>query len=364
MRELNSKKNEIDLIVIFPKSKGPFIDQCKKNGIKYKIISWPKLLLRASRSSYFFTLILFLFSIPELILFSIRTLLFLRKSEITHVYSTGLKNHLFLGYSQFIYKKSLTLHIRDNIDSWLIRLLLLPLKNNNNIQWVSNSKSTQKSLSPVKSTVIYNGFALEDWNKEKHNHFRKELKLEANIKLVAHVGVMSRWKGQLEFISLAERMLNYTDKVHFLIFGAPIYDTFRDQKYYDEICDRIRDQNLDEHISLMGFRNSIEIMSGIDLLIHTSTRPEPFGRVIVEAMLSHVPVIASPSGGPLEIIKPGETGYLIAPHQTNNLVETAHLLLTNSTLYKKISDLAYADCKENFDIKTQAEKLTEFILKK
>ena len=50
-----------------------------------------------------------------------------------------------------------------------------------------------------------------------------------------------------------------------------------------------------------------------DLVVHFSTRPEPFGRVVVEAAACGVPVIAADAGGPREIVTPGVTGWLTPP---------------------------------------------------
>ena len=50
-----------------------------------------------------------------------------------------------------------------------------------------------------------------------------------------------------------------------------------------------------------------------DLVVHFSTRAEPFGRVVVEAMACGVPVVAAHTGGPAEIVQHSVTGWLIAP---------------------------------------------------
>ena len=53
------------------------------------------------------------------------------------------------------------------------------------------------------------------------------------------------------------------------------------------------------------------MMSAVDIVAHTSTSPEPFGRVIVEAMLARKPVIATAAGGAAEIISHGHDGVLV-----------------------------------------------------
>ena len=56
-----------------------------------------------------------------------------------------------------------------------------------------------------------------------------------------------------------------------------------------------------------------DLINGMDILVHSSIDPEPFGRVILEGMALKKPVIATAHGGPLEIIRSGESGVLVPP---------------------------------------------------
>jgi glycosyltransferase involved in cell wall biosynthesis len=68
---------------------------------------------------------------------------------------------------------------------------------------------------------------------------------------------------------------------------------------------------LQDRVQLLGFRSDVvPIMQACDVIAHTSTAPEPFGRVIVEAMLCGRPIIASAAGGAVELVEPGVTGWL------------------------------------------------------
>jgi glycosyltransferase involved in cell wall biosynthesis len=54
-------------------------------------------------------------------------------------------------------------------------------------------------------------------------------------------------------------------------------------------------------------------LSRLDVLVHASLTPEPFGQVIIEGMAAGVPVIAADAGGPSEILRHEVTGMLYAP---------------------------------------------------
>ena len=63
-------------------------------------------------------------------------------------------------------------------------------------------------------------------------------------------------------------------------------------------------------------------MTACNLITHTSTYPEPFGRVIVEAMLCGKPVIASKAGGAMELVEHDKTGFLVTPGNVEELAQT------------------------------------------
>jgi glycosyltransferase involved in cell wall biosynthesis len=67
-------------------------------------------------------------------------------------------------------------------------------------------------------------------------------------------------------------------------------------------------------------------MRAVDVVAHTSTAPEPFGRVIVEGLLAGCPVIATRAGGASEILNHGETGYLVPPGDPQILADVLRTL--------------------------------------
>ena len=68
-------------------------------------------------------------------------------------------------------------------------------------------------------------------------------------------------------------------------------------------------------------------MGLVDIVLHTSVAAEPFGRVIVEAMLAGRPVIATNAGGVPEIVDDGVSGVLVPPGDVEALVRGVSGLL-------------------------------------
>ena len=50
-----------------------------------------------------------------------------------------------------------------------------------------------------------------------------------------------------------------------------------------------------------------------DVVVHASTQPEAFGRVVIEAQAMARPVVAADLGGPVETVVEGQTGWRIEP---------------------------------------------------
>jgi glycosyltransferase involved in cell wall biosynthesis len=107
-------------------------------------------------------------------------------------------------------------------------------------------------------------------------------------------------------------------------------------------------------------------MNACDLVAHTSTAPEPFGRVIVEAMLCGRPVVAAEAGGAIELVEPDITGFLIPPGEPTRLAEII-ISCRNQPLHAAtIAHQAQSQASQCFDLTTvnqQIEKLLYRIVK-
>jgi glycosyltransferase involved in cell wall biosynthesis len=129
---------------------------------------------------------------------------------------------------------------------------------------------------------------------------------------VAMVGRIASWKGQDVMIrALAEALPVGTAEG--VIIGAPLFGE-QDEVYERELRRLIEDLGLGDLVELRGYRSDLggELVD-VDVLVHASVQPEPFGQVIGEAMGLGLPVVASAAGGPLEIITDGHDGILVPP---------------------------------------------------
>ncbi|TBW55894.1 glycosyltransferase [Marinobacter halodurans] len=139
-------------------------------------------------------------------------------------------------------------------------------------------------------------------------------------------GRLSRWKGQLTFLEVIARMVREDASVHGVIAGGLEGGK---QRYRTELESRIGELGLEDHITFLGQRSDMhELYLFADLVCHLSTKPEPFGRTLTEALASGTPVVAFERGGAAETLRACFPAGLVAPDDTRAFVQTAQRLLT------------------------------------
>ena len=127
---------------------------------------------------------------------------------------------------------------------------------------------------------------------------------------------LAPWKGQDVLI---DALTQCSEGVHALLVGAALYG---EDDYANALHQQVERLGLSDRVHFLGFRNNVpELMAACDVITHTSTAPEPFGRVVVEAMLSKQPIIAAAGGGVVELINSGENGWLVPPSQPQALAQ-------------------------------------------
>jgi glycosyltransferase involved in cell wall biosynthesis len=91
--------------------------------------------------------------------------------------------------------------------------------------------------------------------------------------------------------------------------------------------------NIETMVSDLGYRTDIaELLQGFDIFVLPSTLPDPFPTVVLEAMASAKPVIATRQGGALEMIDENKTGMFINLHDAVAASSVIEKLIRNKQL--------------------------------
>jgi glycosyltransferase involved in cell wall biosynthesis len=167
---------------------------------------------------------------------------------------------------------------------------------------------------------------------------RRENSVPERPLTVGMVGRITRWKGQHVFIeAFAQAFPNGEERA--LIVGAPLFGR-EERQYLEELHDSAA-ANLTGRVHFEGFVDDIEaFFAEIDVLVHASVVPEPFGLVVLEGMAAGLPVIAADAGGPAEFITNRVDGLLYPPGDAAALAERLRMLARDSTLRLGLGEAA------------------------
>jgi hypothetical protein len=172
---------------------------------------------------------------------------------------------------------------------------------------------------------------------------------------VGMVGVFTEWKGHLAFLDAFARVAAEAPNADAWLFGKALPG---EPQTVAAIKARIASMGLGERVRLVeGRTRPEEIYPNIDFNVHTSLLPEPFGRVVIEPMAYRRPVVAADSGGPVEVIRPGETGYLADPKNPADLSEKILRFVRDRDHRLACGERAYQDVQERFSYPAVIEPL-------
>ena len=103
-------------------------------------------------------------------------------------------------------------------------------------------------------------------------------------------------------------------------------------------------------LGIVAFQSDVSrVYRGLDIVVHASTRPEPFGRTIVEAMASGRAVVVSRAGGAVELFEEGRSGIGFTPGDRDDLARAIALLLGDAALRASLGAEARRAALERFD---------------
>jgi glycosyltransferase involved in cell wall biosynthesis len=105
----------------------------------------------------------------------------------------------------------------------------------------------------------------------------------------------------------------------------------------------------------------VAIMAACDVVVHCSTAPEPFGRVIVESMFVGTPVIASDAGGAREILTNGVTGQLTPMNDAPALAAAITRYLDEPDWARTVAAKAQTDAESRFSAAAMTERFNEIL---
>lgn len=166
-----------------------------------------------------------------------------------------------------------------------------------------------------------------------------------------NVGIIARLtpiKGHIHFIKAMARVARTVPKLKIWIVGDA---SAHHQRYKEEIEVLVRRLGLWHSTEFLGTQRDIpQVVSQLDLLVLATVTHEAFGRVIIEAQASGVPVVATQVGGVVDIIEHKETGLLVPPADPNSMAEAIIQIYKDLPLAVRLAQNAYKKVQEKYNL--------------
>jgi glycosyltransferase involved in cell wall biosynthesis len=281
------------------------------------------------------------------------------------IYTNTQKALVVGAIAALITRRPLVYHLRDilSLDHFsAINLRVATWFANRSVAVIANSQATQAAFveaggRAALARVIYNGFDVADYRVQPSQiaELRQAWGWQDKF-IVGHFSRLSPWKGQHV---LLEALKGCPESVVAVFVGDAL---FGETDYVAQIQQQVMDLGLTDRVKFLGFRSDVPaLMRACDLIAHTSTAPEPFGRVIIEAMLCQRPVVATAAGGAIELVQPGKTGWLTPPGQAAELQQVIRQVQASPQMAEQIVGNAYQYALEHFQL-SQTQQQTADLL--
>jgi glycosyltransferase involved in cell wall biosynthesis len=191
----------------------------------------------------------------------------------------------------------------------------------------------------ILNTVDVDRFRPQSVDAARLDHLAGLPPAPAGVVRIGLLATYARWKGHDVFLKAAAQLLRDAPRapVRFYIIGGPVYCTDGSQFTPAELRRAARDLGSAEHVGFIEFQDAPErIYPALDVVVHASTRPEPFGLTIVEAMACGCAVVAAHAGGAAEIVDPGRNALGTPPGDVPALTQALQTLLADAALRARL----------------------------
>lgn len=211
---------------------------------------------------------------------------------------------------------------------------------------------------PSSVVRIANGVDTARYSPGTSDMVRGDFGIPGGVPLIGAAGRLDVWKGFEDFVDAAAIVRRTRPDARFVIAGGPIEGV-------EDLEPRLKAQaaarGLGDAIVFAGWRYGPDAMPefhrSIDMLVLPSREPEPFGLVVLEAMASGRPVIATAQGGPLEIVVDGETGLLVPPRDADAMAAAILDLVATPERARALGAAGRARARAEYSIELTAARL-------
>jgi glycosyltransferase involved in cell wall biosynthesis len=278
------------------------------------------------------------------------------------VYANSQKAFVLAALATLFARRPLVWHLHDIIDGAhfgsMQRRLQVALANRLAARVIVPSEAAAAAFIDAGGRrdlveVVPNGVSVAPDTRAR-DAIRKELGLpDAPL-----AGVFSRlapWKGQHVLLQAIAKLPG----VHGVIVGDAL---FGESDYAARLRALAAELGITGRVHFLGHRNDVpKLMHAVDVMVHPSVDPEPFGRTLVEAMLAGVPVIATDTGAASDILEGGKAGTLVRPNDADAIADAIARVLADPAALKSQLDYAAGRARTHYGVTQMLNAVSDLI---
>lgn len=213
-------------------------------------------------------------------------------------------------------------------------------------QAVADSLQAQGIFDPGKIVLIHNGIDVDRFARRREVLANGGPDADTRLR-VGMIGHLAPIKGPEDFVRAAALVCGRRDDVEFIIAGEDKSRAGEDRRQLEALIDEL---HLNQKFRLIGWVEDVaKFLPTLDLFV-SSSRSEPFGLAIVEAMAADVPVVSTMSEGAREIIDDHQTGRLVQIADATALAASIDELLSDRKERTRLSENAQRAVRERFSL--------------
>ena len=241
---------------------------------------------------------------------------------------------------------ALAAHITGVTHVWHIHEIIHPLWLRAPFAWVIHrwsdkvvavSQAVKEHLGEGdKVEVIHNGVDWSRFASQEGEEVRRQWGFTSQHLVVGMVGRVGLWKGQELFLRAAQRIAARERRARFVLVGGTLPGMGHQLQRLRALA---QETGLGDKVVVEGFRHDMpQVYAAMDIFVLPSLRPDPFPIVVLEAMASGLPVVASGHGGAREMVIEGETGFLFPSGDADALADRVLRLLRDAPLRQRLGE--------------------------
>ena len=188
-------------------------------------------------------------------------------------------------------------------------------------------------------------------NEFDKSSYKKELGLSDNDFIILILAELNKNKNHRQLINAIEILSKKYSNIKVLCAGKG--------ELKDRLEKIVEEKGLSKTISFLGFRSDVKELINISDCIALFSKREGLGKCILEGMIVGIPVIATNTRGPRELIQDGDNGYLV---QVGNIKETANKIekiYLNKEIREKFISQSFSRCQKYY-IKNVLNEIEEY----